>query len=152
MSTPAPHPSQPLAASPRGTAASAFTPRELLLVGAIAERVADLLHEKVPRARLVDAATVADALGVSRDCVYAHAAELGGERIGSGPRGRFRFDLDRALAAWTACSTSKESQQPKTPTTTGSSPRRRRQGMGSSAELLPIRGSAVPLNVGREQS
>jgi hypothetical protein len=129
-----------------------LTPHEALLADAIAERVADLLHDESPRARLVDAATLADALGVSRDCVYAHAAELGGERIGSGPRGRLRFDLDRALVAWTSRSTSKESQQPKTPTTKGNPPRRRRQGMGSSAELLPIRGSSVPPNIGRGQS
>ncbi len=104
------------------------------------------------RGGLVTAATVAAVLGVSRDCVYAHADELGGKRICDGPLGRLRFDLDRALAALTPCSTSKESQQPKTPTNTGSSPRRRRQGMGSSVELLPIRGSTVPLNVRRECS
>lgn len=96
------------------------------------------------RQPLVDAQTLATALGVSRDTIYAHADELGGERIGDGPRGRLRFDLDRALSAWSACSTSKESQAPQTPVAAGVSAPRRRQGMGSSPELLPIRGFGTP--------
>jgi hypothetical protein len=118
----------------------------------VADRVAGRLHAEPVRRRLVDAAAVADTLGVSRDCVYAHADELGGKHIGNGPRGRLRFDLDQALAAWTSRSTSKESQQPKTPTTKGNPLRRRQQGMGSGAELLPIGGSSVPPNIGRGQS
>ena len=43
-------------------------------------------------------------LELSRDWVYAHAEELGEQRIGDGPRGRLRVDLDRALTAWTSCS------------------------------------------------
>jgi len=134
------------------SATPTLTPRERLLADAIAERVADLLHDRSPRPRLVDAATVADALGVSRDCVYAHAAELGGERIGSGPRGRLRFDLYRALAAWTACSTSKESHRQKAPVPAGSSGGRRCQRMGSDTGLLPIRRSAAAADDGRELS
>lgn len=125
---------------------------------ALADRIAERLRvtddascpSEAPR--LVDARAVAHAIGISRDAVYAHAEQLGGHRVGDGPRGRLRFDLDRALAAWTSRSSSKESHQPKTPTTTGSSPRRRRQGMGSSPDLLPIRGSTVPLNAVRERS
>jgi hypothetical protein len=41
---------------------------------------------------LVDAATLARALGIDRSWVYAHAARLGGIRLG-GPQGRLRFDL-----------------------------------------------------------
>ncbi|MDQ3647482.1 MAG: hypothetical protein M3433_02655 [Actinomycetota bacterium] len=48
--------------------------------------------------RLVDAATVADALGVSRAYVYANAADLGALRLGTGPRARLRFDLEGVLA------------------------------------------------------
>jgi hypothetical protein len=51
-------------------------------------------------AELVDAATLAHTLGVSRDTVYAHADELGGRRVGDGDRPRLRFNLDEALAAW----------------------------------------------------
>ena len=43
---------------------------------------------------LVDAATLARMLGVDRSWVYAHAAQLGGIRLG-GPQGRLRFDLSR---------------------------------------------------------
>jgi hypothetical protein len=144
------HPSSP---NPAGVHdAETLTPRELLLAAAIAERVAELLPGEQPRTQLVDAATLAQALGVSRDCVYAHAVELGGQRIGVGPRGRLRFDLDRALAAWTSRSISKESQAPQTPAAAGSSPRRRRQRLGSSPELLPIRGSAGTSDAGRERS
>jgi len=42
--------------------------------------------------RLVDAATVARRLGVTRNWVYAHADQLGAMRLGNG-RGRLRFDL-----------------------------------------------------------
>lgn len=45
---------------------------------------------------LVDARQLAHELGVSLDFVYSHARELGGMRLGTGPRARIRFDLDRA--------------------------------------------------------
>ena len=45
---------------------------------------------------LVSAAELASALGVSRQTVYGAAAELGGVRVGTGPRARWRFDLDDA--------------------------------------------------------
>lgn len=134
------------------TAISTLTPRERVLVEAIAGRVAELLRAKPAHGGLVDARTVVAALGVSRDCVYSHADELGGERIGSGPRGRLRFDLDRALAAWTFRSHSKESRTPKRPAPTGDVARGCRQRMGSSPGLLPIRGSASLLDVERERS
>jgi hypothetical protein len=78
------------------------------------ERLADLIAERlrpdVPGERrggaLVDAAAVAEALGVSRQTIYSHAAELGGERVGTGPRARWRFDLEAARAAMASCSTS----------------------------------------------
>lgn len=117
-----------------------LTPRERLLVDTIAERVAEVLRSGAVRVRLVDATTLADALGVSRDCVYAHASELGGERIGNGPRGRLRFDLDRALAAWTSRFESERSVQREPPAQTEISSRRRSSRMGSDPKLLPIRG------------
>jgi hypothetical protein len=132
-----------------GAAVPALTPSELLLVDAIAQRVMEIMEiqcsERVASGAtdLLDAASVAATLGVSRDYVYAHWQELGGKRLGSGPRGRLRFDLDRALAAWTPCSTRKESREPKRLDATGVSTRRHRERMGSSRDLLPIRGSAV---------
>jgi hypothetical protein len=64
------------------------------LVEAIARRVVELLGGSPQRSgvRLVDATAVADALGVERDWVYAHADQLGAVRLG-GPKGRLRFDL-----------------------------------------------------------
>ena len=71
---------------------------------AIARRVVELLHDEPsrPSTRLVDATELAAVLGVSRDAIYAHAAELGAVRVGAGKRPRLRFDVERALQAWTA--------------------------------------------------
>lgn len=42
--------------------------------------------------QLITASQVAAGLGVTRDWVYEHAAELGAIRLGSGRRPRLRFD------------------------------------------------------------
>ncbi len=72
-------------------------------VEAIAEATAARLAEIVSGApgsfALVDARQLARDLGVSLDYVYAHATELGAMRLGSGPKARIRFDLDRARQA-----------------------------------------------------
>jgi hypothetical protein len=69
----------------------------------IARQVADLIAETQtgPSGQYVDAAQLAQLLGVERDWVYAHANALGAIRLG-GPRGRLRFDLQRVKAAWPA--------------------------------------------------
>jgi hypothetical protein len=59
-------------------------------------RLAPLMVPQRPTFALVDARELAAELGVSTDYVYAHAADLGGMRLGSGPKARIRFDLDRA--------------------------------------------------------
>jgi hypothetical protein len=66
------------------------------------------VRERTP---LVDAATLAVELGVSRDFVYEHAAELGALRLGSGPKARLRFDPIAARAAL-SCYGSERSQAP----------------------------------------
>jgi hypothetical protein len=72
-------------------------------VEAIAEATAARLAEIVRAApgsfALVDARQLARDLGVSLDYVYAHATELGAMRLGTGPKARIRFDLDRARQA-----------------------------------------------------
>jgi hypothetical protein len=72
-------------------------------VEAIAEATAARLAEIVSGApgtfALVDARQLARDLDVSLDYVYAHASELGAMRLGSGPKARIRFDLDRARQA-----------------------------------------------------
>jgi hypothetical protein len=123
-------------------------------VEAVARRVVELLRtdSHSPRERrLVDAATLAAELGVDRSWVYAHRAELGAIRLGSGSKPRLRFDVDTAPELL-ARSTSKEPQAPQTPMATGSPSRRRPQRLGSSPELLPIRGSAPPIDACREGS
>ena len=57
---------------------------------------ADRVSERRRAVALVDARQLARDLGVSLDYVYAHATELGAMRLGSGPKARIRFDLDRA--------------------------------------------------------
>lgn len=103
-------------------------------VEAVACRVVELLRaERVPAARFVDAAELAELLGVERPTIYAHADELGGVRVGTGKRPRLRFDADRALATWTA-------QPPGGPQAVEPARRGRRRSAASPAELLPIRG------------
>jgi hypothetical protein len=96
-------------------------------IEAIAERVVMLMREQMPapNARLVDAARLAEVLGVERDWVYAHAKQLHAVRLG-GPRGRLRFDVAAVLADLDG--------EP-------SGRRRRnlaRRGTGYGGELLPI--------------
>lgn len=92
-----------------------LTARELLLADAIAERVAGLLHIEGASAadRLVTAAEVAHELRVERQWVYEHAEELGARRLGDGPRGRLRFDLETVRAA-SVCLRSKQSHSNNT--------------------------------------
>lgn len=75
------------------------------LADAVVERLAPLLasRDERPHGELVDAATLARLLGVSRSSVYAHAAELGAQRLGDGPRARLRFDVEVARAAMGCC-------------------------------------------------
>lgn len=76
----------------------------------LADRIADRLRTSTPRAsRLVDAQTLAEALGVRRETVYAHADELGAIRLGDGSKPRLRFDMETAREAF-ACYASKRSQ------------------------------------------
>ena len=92
--------------------------------------------------RLLSPAELADWLGVERSFVYEHARELGALRLGSGPRGRLRFDVEevaRRLREQGTCSTGREYEPPK-PAQEAAKRRRRRKRMGTSGDLLPIRG------------
>lgn len=109
----------------------------------LAARVAELLEPRLVEAlevrvsaradtgQLVDAGTVAQALGLSRATIYAHAEELGAIRVGDGDKPRLRFDLERARSAWR--DSSREEPAPKP--ANRASRRRPRSG----APLLPIR-------------
>lgn len=83
---------------------------------------------------LIDAAEVARRCGLSRDAVYAHAAELGAVRVGSGSRPRLRFDpavVTERMAAKSA-PVDVDRGAPKPPRRRSERPRR---------DLLPIRGA-----------
>lgn len=84
----------------RSTARDRLDPTD---IEQIARQVADLIAAKHarPPSRFVDAAELAELLGVERDWVYAHANALGAIRLG-GPRGRLRFDLQRVQETWPA--------------------------------------------------
>ena len=69
------------------------------VVEATARRVVALLRLAPVGVGLVDAAVVAQHLGVSRGWVYRPADELGAVRLGTGRRARMRFDLARAVEA-----------------------------------------------------
>jgi hypothetical protein len=66
---------------------------------ATAQKVVEIVRAPNPTFGLVDARELAEEFGVSLDYVYAHVAELGGMRLGSGPKARIRFDPDRARRA-----------------------------------------------------
>lgn len=69
------------------------------IADATATRLAEIVRAGPATFGLVDARQLAHELAVSLDYVYAHAAELGGMRLGSGPKARIRFDLDHARQA-----------------------------------------------------
>lgn len=86
------------------------------LADLVADRVADQLADREqPTPALVDAATLARELAVSRQLIYERADELGAVRIGNGSRPRLRFDVDRARAALQGERTPPEPPPPPTP-------------------------------------
>jgi len=112
----------------------------------VTAHVAAMLSEATaapPTPQTVDAATLAAHLGVTRGFIYEHAQQLGGVRLGNGPRPRLRFDLHHALEAWNARSTSERSQATRTPAAAGQTPARRPARIGRRAARLPEPGSVL---------
>jgi len=130
---------QPLAGSPPPPGVGL----DEAFVEALARRVVELIRSEgtTPVARrMVDAGTLARELGVERSWVYAHRQELGGVKLGTGPKPRLRFDVETARELL-ASSTSKEWRTPQTPVAADGSSQRHRQRSGSGPRLLPIRGA-----------
>lgn len=107
-------------------------------VEAIAQRVAELVHERTSvadpqqppgAAPLVDTAEAARRLGVSADYLRDHADELGAIRLGDGPRPRLRWDVERTLEAMAPRPFSREPQPTR---------KRSRRPSTTTAQLLPI--------------
>lgn len=100
------------------------------------------------RARLVDAVTLADLLGVERAWVYDHAAELGALTLGTGPKPRLRFDPDAVLERIGCWSSSRSrppvAQAPPSASTSDSDRSARRSPFGapkrsSAGSILTVR-------------
>jgi len=115
-------------------------------VEAVAARVVEMLREETPPAtgapaapQLVDAVEVARRFTLTRGWVYDHAEELGAIRLGTGPRGRLRFDPAKVAEALTVCSDSRGSERDTDRMPKPKAPRRRRRVSGTERELLPIR-------------
>jgi hypothetical protein len=96
---------------------------------------------------LVDAKTLAEWLGVNVSYVYAHAADLGALRLPAAKNGgsktakpRLRFDLEDVRRR-ISCYASRESEPLDPAPQAGLRPRRRRR-VGTTVDLLPIRGSS----------
>lgn len=111
-------------------------------IEAVARRVVEILGDQRPMG-LVDAATMAKLLGVSRATVYAKADELGAVRVGGGKRARLRFDAARLTMqtlAGNEVGSTRAGQGRRRPRTT--------KAHGADQDLLPIRGGeaagAVP--------
>jgi hypothetical protein len=112
------------------------------LADAIADRLASRLIGLPNRGELLTAAEVAQRFGVDRGWVYEHADELGGMRLGDGPRGRLRFDAAALDEAVTTRQGGKTSDAPE-PAPRRGSHRRPRRTTGAATPLLPIRGADV---------
>lgn len=82
---------------------------------------------------LIDSAAAAKLLGTSAEYVREHALELGGEKLGSGPKGRWRFDPAKLISSPPA-ELSIRTDSPKPPQR-----RRKRQAGGT---LLEVRGES----------
>lgn len=96
----------------------------------IAQRVAELIGsaQATVGRRYVDAADLAQMLGLERAWIYAHARELGAIRLG-GPGGRLRFDLQRVAEALSASA-------PVGPPVGRVSARRRRSAAAAQTEVI----------------
>jgi hypothetical protein len=104
-------------------------------VEAVAKRVVQLLEARPSSGSshgLVDAATMARLLGVSRATIYARAEELGAIRVGKGKRARLRFDPSHLTGG-------SQSEAPSTEPRTRRR-RSRKSPQETTAGLLPIRG------------
>lgn len=102
-------------------------------VEAVARRVAELVRDREPTPDWIDAAEVARRLGVKTDYVYRHAAELGAEPLGKGPKPRLRFDAE-AVEEHLRTSRRREASPPPKVSRKAAPPRPAR------VELLEIKG------------
>ena len=99
----------------RSEPAVALSARDVEAIAeATARKLAEFIGQREKTFGLVGPGELAQGLGVSLDYVYAHSTELGAIRLGSGPKARIRFDLDRARQSLEARRTERpgESRRP----------------------------------------
>jgi hypothetical protein len=118
----------------RGSEVILTAPQLETLAGLIADRLTDR-----PRASLVGVKEAAAYLGCESSWVYEHAHELGVRRLGDGPKARLRFSLDEIDEKLRIGLASSRSEAATSVQPAGSR-RRRRGSMGTTVELLPVRG------------
>jgi hypothetical protein len=94
----------------------------------LARRVAELVRGE-PELGYIDTASVARMLSVSHDWVRAHASELGAVRLGEGPRGALRFDVERVRGLLERRSFGGRADEPQKP---------RGRPRGTGVPLVPI--------------
>lgn len=113
--------------------------------------LADLVVERLrsdavaapDRTGFVAAKVVADTIGMSADWVREHAEDLGGRRMGNGPKSRWRFDLAEAVSRFDAAAARSDGERSPAPDPAPPQARRRRRTPAPSggSPLLPIRGA-----------
>jgi hypothetical protein len=111
-------------------------------VEAVARRVVEIIEEAqsaVGARRLVDAATLARALGVKRAWVYEHCDDLGAVRLGTGSKPRLRFDVHVARGALVRLGGVEEMRAEGIPTDAGNAARRNRRGRRTKGSPSPGR-------------
>lgn len=118
---------------------------------ALERRVAELVVDRSSPEPLVDADAVARYLGCERSWVYEHATKLRARRLGDGPKARLRFrlsEVDEALI----CFPNRESPTGDLPANRLKRRRARPRRLGTSVELLPVRGLGGVVKSNRERS
>lgn len=101
---------------------------EAALIRDLSARLSALEAERPAiAARFCDVTRLAEHLSMSPDWIYEHAGELGGFRIGEGPRARWRFELVRAESNFQRLSASRTTRErTRTRTLRGNRPTRLR--------------------------
>jgi excisionase family DNA binding protein len=122
-----------------------------LIVDGLAQRLGEVGASE-PADRLLTAAEVAQRLGVARSMVYAHAHELGGVRVGDGPKARWRFNAAEVDARLRARSIGEDSQQAASPVTAAMRPDRLSAFAPNGLDSVPEQWREAVLSGGQQRS
>jgi hypothetical protein len=114
-------------------------------IGEVADAVAERLRADPPSdggspVRWVTATQLARLIGRSPQWVREHAALLGAKRLGEGPRAPYLFNVPEAFDRLPSCQSNRESPRSDSPAKRSDQANRQRGAMGTTTDLLPIRG------------